>query len=499
MKKIMILALSTFLIGFLAACGLKATNTSSKPGVTAQINSSSILEPASNNSCEWECGTYYSDISASAIKSYLQALKKVGWEDMEGNEFSDEVQKGTSQYMLTKGSSILQVMIRLNDINEGIYNNSVLVRLDDDLPVSYIKSRKDAIQKNEALEKIKPVIDRVAQTDEFVEARKNVTGLFEVFINDAYEKSNIQAFSAISDVGFTGSFLICNDSVLHVPGGLDNTCVADIDVDDNYELLVLHHTYHSDLYAIDLYAYKYNTPAISSSLDKRLHVEYQNRFVPKFGYPELSFRKLSDTEVKLVSMDTDYGILKINGSSLGVENTRAFPFKQWSDSYDQNKLIKLHKEIPKDPPSINISISGQSLDYIVQTTQWNGTGNKNDNVYGEIMRRNYSIPTVIINDKDIKSVRVDFGDSIPDSIKVSDSMLDRNGNKLYTDKEIIDRAVEIIDNSRVEFQLEQHIAYYLSSNMEDYKKDWYRLFKITCIWGSNECEYSFLINTRNTW
>ncbi|OPZ85509.1 MAG: hypothetical protein BWY74_03892 [Firmicutes bacterium ADurb.Bin419] len=495
MKKIMILVLITFLTGFLAACGTKAENTSSEPEVFAQI----IPEPASNNSCEWECGTYYSDISVSAIKSYLQELKKAGWEDVEGNELSVEVQKGTTQYMLTKGSSILQIMMILNDINEGIYNNSVLVKLDNNLPVSYITSRMGAIQKNEALKKIQPAVDSMAQTDEFVAARKDIIGLFEVFMEDAYEKSNIQAFSAISDHGFTGCFLLCNNSVVYVPGGLDNTCVADIDKDDNYELLVLNQTYHSDIYAMDLYAYKYYTPAFSSSSVKGLHVAYQNRFVPKFGYPELSFKKLSDTEVTLVSTNTDYGILKIDGTSLVVENTRAFPFKQWSDTYDQDKLIKLHKEIPKDPPPINISIGGQNLDYIVQTTQWNGTENKNDNAYGEIMRRNYSIPTFTINDKGIKSVRVDFGDCIPDSIKVSDSMLDNNGNNRYTDKEIMDRAVKIIDNSRVEFQLEQHIAYYLSSNMEDYKKDWYRLFKITCVWGKNECEYSFLINTRNTW
>jgi hypothetical protein len=513
MRKIMIILVIILLTSSLAACvpkandlgesggtdqKTKATDVSNESGDNTQINSAAIPVPLSSYSCEWECGTYYSDISPSAIKRYLQVLKKDGWKDMEGNELSDEVQKGTSQYILTKGSSILQIMVFLDNNTEGL-GSSVLVKLDENLSVSYIKSRKGALQKNEALEKIQPVVDSMAETDEFIKARKDITGLFEVFLEDAYEKANIQAFSAISDIGFTGCFLLCNNSVVYVPGRLDKTCVADIDKDNNYELLVLNHTYRSDLYTIDIYAYKYHTPAFSSSYAKILHQVYQNSFVPKFGHPELSFRKLSDTEVNLISGHTDYGILKINGMFLEVENREAFPFKLWSDSYDQSRLIKLNKEIPKEPPQINISIGDQSLDYIVQATQWNGNGNKIENAFSEIMRRKYSIPTFTIDDEDVKFVSIDFGNCIPDSIKVSDSMLDSNGNYRYSGKLIMDRAVEIIDNSRAEFQLKQHMALLFSSNMEDYKKEWYRLFKITCIWGSNECEYSFLIKTRGTW
>lgn len=489
----MILVLITLLMCFLVACGTEAENIPSEPEVVTR----KIPQPASMNSCEWECGTYYSEISALAIKNYLQQLKEDGWEDMEGNELSVEVQTGISQYMLTKDSGILQIMIN-NDDNGGSYNNSVLVKLYDNLPVSQIKNRKGAIQKNEALKLIQPVVDSMAQTDEFMAVRKNIIGLFEVFIEDAYEKSNIQAFSAVSDIGFTGCFLLCNKSVAYVHGGLDNACVADIDKDDDYELLVLDHTYYSDVYAIDLYAYKYYIPAYLSLPVKGLYVAYQNRFVPKFGYPKLGFKILTDNEVNLVSENTDYGIIETDGPSLIVENTRAFPFKQWGDIYDQTRLMKIDKEIPEEPPPIKISIDGKSINYIVQTTQWNGSGNKKYNAFREIMSKKYPIPTIKISDDNKKSVRIDFGDFIPDSIKVSDSLLDRNGNNRYSYKEILDRAVKIVDNRRVEFQLEQHIALFFSSNIEDYKKDWYRLFKITCVWGGNECEYSFLIDTRNT-
>ena len=72
---------------------------------------------------------------------------------------------------------------------------------------------------------------------------------------------------------------------------------------------------------------------------------------PKFGYPKLGFKILTDNEVNLVSENTDYGIIETDGPSLIVENTRAF-FQTMGDIYDQTRLMKIDKEIPEEPPPI---------------------------------------------------------------------------------------------------------------------------------------------------
>ena len=59
------------------------------------------------------------------------------------------------------------------------------------------------------------------------------------------------------------------------------------------------------------------------------------------------------------------------------------------DIYDQTRLMKIDKEIPEEPPPIKISIDGKSINYIVQTTQWNGSGNKKYNAFREIMSKKY--------------------------------------------------------------------------------------------------------------
>jgi hypothetical protein len=94
-----------------------------------------------------------------------------------------------------------------------------------------------------------------------------------------------------------------------------------------------------------------------------------------------------------------------------------------------------------------------------------------------------------------KTVVIDFGNSIPDSIHVTDAILDDGGKPLYGDKSIMNETVKILDDSKVSFELKQHMALYLSSNLEDYEKDWRRLFRVVCRFGEKECVYAFLINT----
>lgn len=336
-----------------------------------------------------------------------------------------------------------------------------------------------------------------------------------IYIEDAFEKMELQAFAAISDNGFTGYFLVRKGVASYVGGSLDNNCVADIDNDGTYELLGLY-GWGSGIYRIELTAYEYKNPIYFNSLTEIPVKEYYSCFIPENGYAEMSLNKVNDTTVKLIGQDVDYGVLKTEGSALVVEDMEKFPFELWSAVYDQDKLNDIEKEVPAAPPEISISIDGLSINYTVKATKWNGKSiifNNND-AFKEIIDKEQFIPTYnlgsIFNDSlklesdklvdtlNTRAVKIDFGNSIPEAITVQDYMLDQNGHKRYSNMPQKEVAVAIYDNSRIEFGLSQHMAYFLSSDSRDYIKNWYRLFRITCKWGENECVYVFMVNTGNT-
>ena len=90
---------------------------------------------------------------------------------------------------------------------------------------------------------------------------------------------------------------------------------------------------------------------------------------------------------------------------------------------------------------------------------------------------------------------MDFGDSVPDSILVTDFMLDENGAQRFGGNLGIEQTVKITKSSGGSYPLKQHMSLYLSSNSRDYDRDWRRLFLITCRFGERECVYALLINT----
>jgi hypothetical protein len=304
-----------------------------------------ISAPTSNASVDWECGTYYSDISKENLESYLKLLVENGWKDLWGNTISTEVTDGTSEYTLYKGNNLLQIMTFLVDPEMSICN-SILIKLDENIVIADINNRSKALSKSEALEKIQDNIENLPNQEEIPSTKRIVTGVFEVFIDDAFEKMNLQAYAAISDNGFTGCFLIRKDVVSHIPGSLNNTCVADIDVDSKYELLDLF-GFGSGIFRYQLTAYDFAIlPNHCSSIIEHLNRKYYNCFVPKSGYAELVLKKIDDTTVMLVGDGKEYGTLKVNGQSLVVENMQEFPFEEWSKTYDQSILPDLVKEIP---------------------------------------------------------------------------------------------------------------------------------------------------------
>lgn len=512
-----------------------------------------LPEPEADHGVDWGCGIYYSSISHEAIEDYLRKLAESGWYYMmnpnvlstSGKPFVTEIPVGITQLSLTDSKSLLQLIIKLES-EEYAFNNSILVRLEEGISEEYLAGRENALMKTEALQLIQPEVDRLAQEQKLSSSKTKIIGLLELFIPDAYEKLELQAYTAISDTGVTGSYLVCKDKVLPIMGYLQEACVADLDGNGRYELLDLY-GYGSGIYRIDLNIYEFSNPICFSSYTEILHRKYYNCFVPKKGYGELEFKKVSDTEVHLIGVEikyetdtqagneviigadtqagtevtvgaetqagavtenrtvseirkeTDYGRIVFEDSYPIPENLNDFPFNQWRFTYDQSRLPDIEKKLPEEAPEIIISIDGRSLDYLTTLTKWDGIEQSynTSGLFRQITGEGSFIPTYGaggITDS-MHNIVIDFGDCIPDTIKVKDAMMQENGGIRYGSKSIMDREVELLDDSRVQFALMQHMAYYLSSNSIDYEKDWYRLFHVVCTWGDKEAVYTFVINT----
>ncbi len=472
-------------------------NTSSNEGWT-ELNYSlgALPEPDSGYEADWGIGIYYSDISYSSLEQYLDQLISEGFQYVNGEKSANKLGEGITQLMLSDGENLLQLMITVGS-KENSMVNSVLIRREEGSPAAGVKDRKGAISKEEAADLIQPELNRLIENGQLSESRSKIAGIFELFIRDAYEKMGLQAFSVISETGVTGSFLVCNGRVLFVNGNLSETCVADLDGNGKYELLDLF-GWGFGIYRIELSAYEFSNPVYFNSLTEVLHRKYYNCFVPDKGYDILKFNKISDSEVRLVGASADYGRLLIDNSYLVPGINEGFPFREWRNVFDQSGLPGVDKKIPEKAPEIVISVDGRSLDYIAQETKWDGKENPYDTseLFKQILNQDNFIPTYCVGgDTPGHYVELNFGKSIPDSIQVKDAMMEENGRIRYGSKLMMDREVEIMDNSRVRFGLTQNMAYYLSSYSGDYEKDWYRIFHVICTWGEKEAVYTFVLNT----
>lgn len=481
-------------------CGIKVLKENPKndpkgdPG-DALETTINIPQPDSLNQVDWECGTYYSDISAKQIEAYLQKLKEDGWKSLDGTEMIFQVAKGVSLFQFYKENCLLQMIIRIED-RENAMVNSILVRQDQDISIEEVRDLQNETTLDEAMTKIQSNVDDLVKEKLIPTARGNIIGIFEIFIDNAYEKMGIQAYAAVSEYGFSGCFLIHQGITSYVEGNLENACIADIDTDGAYELVDLFSDWNKGIQRINMIAYEYTAPDMLGLRIELLQRKYENCFVPKSGYEVLKLKKEDETTIRVIDEAKDYGKLRAEGSSLQVEDGEAFPFEVWSTSYDQKLLLDFDKVMPETPPEVVISVDRLSLDYIVQEGELTIA-----DAFKEIKAREQFIPTFHLGGFSMmevsKRIRINFGNSIPDSILVYDAMLNENGSVRYGEKHIEEQAVKILDSSNIEFNLKQQMSYYLSSNMEDYERDWYRLFRVVCRWGEMEATYAFLVNTGN--
>ncbi|MDF2904714.1 MAG: hypothetical protein K0R34_35 [Herbinix sp.] len=458
-----------------------------------------IPVPNAENQVDWECGTYFSNITKEKLESYLELLKQAGWSDLEGRERSMEAILGTASYQLVKEDTLIQLLVFYSG-EEDLLSNGILIRMDQDITLNELKDREEIADVNSILPQLQAAVDSNVKEKVIPAARQKIVGVFEIYIPEAYERLALQAFAAVSDRGFTGCFLVRKGVVSYVEGNLMNATIDDIDQDGSDELVDLYSTWMSGLFRNNIIAYEYQNPLFFSSLTEIPIKVYNNCFIPEGEYEELALAKKEDG-IHLLGGDTDYGVVTVKGQSLVLKDMEHFPYVEWATSYDQSQLTIMDKKHPKEPPEINITIDGIGLDYVLHKTSWEDeiSSYSISEALEEILAKNTYLPKVSLGSFGTeaidKSIIVDFGDSIPDSIQVADAILDDNGRQLYAGNIIPEQPVKILDSSRVSFVLKQHMSLYLSSNMRDYDRDWRRLFLITCRWEEKECVYALLVNT----
>ncbi len=455
--------------------------------------------PDSDTSAEWECGTFYSHISKTDMEAYLRRLSEAGWKNYDGKALSRDIPLGTTEYELVHGDHLLQLITFFEDPDIAFYN-SILVYYDDDISVSELKGRKGAMTKEDALPLIQYQVDELSRQGTVSDNKDKVTGLFEINIDKGFDRLQLQAFAAYSDMGFTGCFLVRNGIITYVRGNLANSHVLDVDQDGKYEILDSYDSWRGNTYRLELVAYEYVNPEAFNSLTEILVQKYYTCLVPVDGHDVFKLNMDRAETVTLIGETKDYGKLQVVDGSFTILGEEAESFLTWSASFDQSRLSMIQKEIPENPPLVNISLDSSKLDYIIRRSDWDGRTEATEiSKLVEAFDTEYpripliSLETAAVNESALRII-IDFGKCIPDSIRVYDAMLTENNMLRYNIN--TEQAVQIMDDSRVSFPLSQHFAYYLSSDLKDDDKEWRRLFQIVCTWKDKECTYAFLLNTK---
>ncbi len=455
--------------------------------------------PDSDASVEWECGTLYSNISKTDMEAYLSRLSDAGWKNYNGKTPNRTVPLGTTEYELVNGDHLLQLITYFKDPDVAFYN-SILVYYDDSISVSELKARRNAMTKEAALPLIQHQVDELSRQGKISDNKDKVTGLLEIDIDKGFDRLQLQAFCAYSDLGFTGCFLVRNGIVTFVPGNLANSHVLDVDQDGKYEILDAYDSWKGNTYRLELVVYEYVNPNSVHSLTELLRQKYYTCLVPSNGYDDIKLNMDRADSVTLIGETKDYGKLQVVNGSIIITGEEAESLLNWSDSFDQSRLSSIEKEIPDTPPQIKISLDTLKLNYIIRMSDWEGRTEATEiSKLVEAFDSTYPTTSLISLEKasvneSTHRITLDFGRYMPDSVLVYDAMLSESNTLRYNMNS--EQLVQIMDDSRLSFPLSQHFAYYLSSDSKDYEKEWRRLFQIVCRWNNKECTYVFLLNTK---
>lgn len=146
---------------------------------------------------------------------------------------------------------------------------------------------------------------------------------------------------------------------------------------------------------------------------------------------------------------------------------------------------------PNEPPKITITIGDREMKYIVAKNQWDGAIYDREDAFKAILKKDSDTDTPHIEIG--KNAMISFNNHPPTKLVVLDILIDKNGNRMYSNMEITNIPVEL-KKGKYSFEIKKHPASFLSSEYEKNKID-IRGFRIIASWRENECEYAFIIRT----
>lgn len=154
-------------------------------------------------------------------------------------------------------------------------------------------------------------------------------------------------------------------------------------------------------------------------------------------------------------------------------------------------IMGCNQKTPKEPPGILITIGDKEIEYVIGKNKWDGAIFDREDTFQTILRKDSGIEIPFIEIGEIGTI--DFKENIPTDLKIWDVLIDENGEKIYNDEVIMDVPI-VIQGGKYSFEIEQHMASYLSSLYEE-GKSYFRGFRVITAWDENECEYGFVIET----
>lgn len=429
----------------------------------------------------------------------------------------------------------LEKMAASNGESTGVEVNGEVEKVLDPVPPSdkviadgYVEEDIEPIRSGEDLELIRAKYqEESANQEEGTSFYQYPEYIARIEIPELSEKTHMKAYHAYSVTGNPAGVYLIYDarhsmkalegasgleiapSVLPVFDSLEETCIADIDQNGEYELLSLH-GFGSGIYRINLNVYQYSNPIYFNSLNKVLHLQYQNCFIPKNGFGKLIFEKVSEHEVHLreVNVETnevvkDYGKIVIDMVKLHAvpEFMEEFPYEQWDLKYNQEnwKKEEFDYETLDEIPNLKVSVGKAMIPVLSAKKGWDGE--QEDIAFADLMKE--EIPRFAPPDNlygSDQEICLDFGCVCPTSIQVTDTLITKEGQPLYTTKEILDRYVRNEGGGTYYFDLGVHFALLLSSNSASYTNPSYRGFRVLCEFGEGRsCEYVFVLSLDPVW
>lgn len=450
------------------------------------------------------------DVDATKLKEYQDSLIKQGYQ-----LFLEENVGGYDYNHYTNGDNRIQVAYAGDNAFISIVRNYQDMEMEEG-----ILSNEDVLQLIKDNDQFIGYVEQ--DTEDKVSYEVIVDIVVKHWISDLYEKTNILAYSAYTKQGNdAGTYLIYERKAYRILDSLEKTCVADLNQNGTYELLSLH-GFGFGMYRINLNVYQAENPIYFNSLNKVLLLKYRNSFVPKRGYGNLEFSKVSDTEVHLLEVEEmdkqeyntdeqlkakqikDYGALTIAEDDIHIvpELMEDFPYYQWdydytiSQSDSEDTDVKVMEQIPK----LEVSVGDTKLNYVGSKIDWNGE--KEDTIeFFELMDDTipmFDYPNIAMSYTE--DICLTIEDAVPTKIYITDYLITADGEQQYKSIGAIERGVRFGKDGNYYIGLVQHTAFFLSSSSEAYTNPSYRGFRLTCEFGDKQiCEYVFVLSVAPQW